>query len=236
MPTSPAKPQDSARSNVCRDRELVRYVGYHGLVTIGHIMAAMKVGQAITYRRVARCIEAGLLERHAVLHSEPTVIRATQGGIRWAGLGLPVASLSPGGVDHYLRCASVAQVLRDEFDERVFTEQQVALAEAIEQTRIASTEISDLPDGRPRFHRADLLVSGEKPIAVEVELTPKAPYRLRSIIRAWRRAQCVTQVRYYCREGAAHRAVTRAVQAVGADETEEAREKIVVIEGVPGDS
>lgn len=224
---------DGKAGNACRDRELVRYVGRHGLVTVGHVMAAMEVGQAITYRRIARCVEAGLLERHAILHSEPAVIRATREGIQWAGLGLPVASLSPGGVDHYLRCASVGQLLVEEFGLQVYMEQEIALVEAIEQKRIASTEISDLPDGRTRFHRADLLVLGGKSIAVEVELTPKAPHRLRSIIRAWRRAQCVKQVRYYCRKGATHRAVTRAVEAVGADGTDEAREKIVVIEGVP---
>jgi hypothetical protein len=216
------------KPNACRDRELVRYVGRHGIVTVPHIMAAMKVGRAITCRRVARCIEAGLLERGAVLNSEPTLIRATREGIAFAGLGLPMASFSPGGVDHYLRCASTAQKLVEEFGLNVLTEEEVAVMEAIEETRFASAEF--IIAGRLRFHRPDLLVftKDERWIAVEVELTPKAPFRLRSIVKAWRRVTSVDEVRYYCRPGKTHRAVSRAVEAV------KASEKIKVFEGVPG--
>lgn len=229
-PTEPAESLAAPR-NACRDRELIRYVARHGLVTVEHIMAAMGVGQAITYRRLARCIAAGLLERRAVLCSEPSVIRATQAGIRFVGLEFPIASLSPGGVEHYLRCASVAHLLVEEFGSCVLTEREIALAEAEEGSRFASAEVGRRPGDKRLYNRADLLVQAcdGRRIAVEVELSSKAPHRLRSILRGWRLASSVDQVRYYCRQGRTHRAVCSAMKAIGADKID----RIVVIEGVP---
>ena len=54
------------------------------------------------------------------------------------------------------------------------------------------------------------MVRGEGlPIAVEAELTAKAPYRLQHIVRSWRRARCVSEVRYYAAPGTPWRAVER---------------------------
>jgi hypothetical protein len=233
MPTATTSSNESAKSYACKDRELVEYVVRHGIVTIGHVMAAMKVGKTATYRRVARCVEAGLLERQEVLRTEPTLLRATREGLRYVGLGLPIASFAPGGIEHYLRCASVAQMLSEELpDHRIFTEQEIPVLEDLLGRPAASVMLEDLPDGRARRHRGDLLVVSKDEqdrIAVEVELTRKAPHRLRSIIRGWRLAPCVSEVRYYCRTGVTHSGVKRAVKAVQAD----AVDKIVVIEGVP---
>ena len=95
-----------------RDWELVRYVGRHGVVAMRHVMAALGVGRTAAYRRVATCVEAGLLERLDLVRSEPGLLRATRDGLRYAGLGLPVAVVSPGAVDHLLRCATTAQLAR----------------------------------------------------------------------------------------------------------------------------
>lgn len=215
-----------------RDWELVRYVGRHGIVSIEHVMAAMGVRRAAAYRRVARCVEAGLLERRQVLGYEPSLIRATRQGIEYAGLGLPVASFSPGGVEHYLRCASVAQKLLDAYEDAfVLTEQEIAVVEAIEERPVVSATIGDMRTSG-RLHRADLAVfSKGNLIAVEVELSPKSPRRLATIIRAWRVAIAsglVTEVHYVCRPGKTHRAVCRAAKRAKAEGC------IGIFEGVPG--
>jgi hypothetical protein len=276
-----------------RDHELVSYVGRHGVVSIGHVMAALGVGQASAYRRVAACIDRGLLERLELLRREPNLLRATRAGLSYAGLGLPVAVVSPGAVDHWLRCASTALLLAEEFGaERVITERELRLMERLEGRPIASAKLGELPSGHPRLHRPDLVVRPEsgaaqrpesldpfgrqapsssrtqgggrasaracpdaearsehlrlssvrssesrgqatdevhqraartedtemrsapgvqKPIAVEVELTPKAPRRLISIVRAWRGADCVAEVRYLCEPGVTRRAVDLAI-------------------------
>ena len=211
-----------------RDRELVRYVGRHGVVRIGQVMVAMGAGRTVTYDRVAVCVEAGLLERLDLLCSERGLLRATRDGLRYAGLGLPVASVSPGAVDHWLRCATTAQLVGKHFGhDRVLTERELALAEQIEGRPIASAKVGELPNGAPRLHRPDLAVLAEGgTIAIEVELTPKSPQRLQRLIRGWRRAHWVKEIHYHCAPGQTRRAVERAVAKV------HAQDKIAIAEAV----
>jgi len=221
-------------ANASRDRELIHYVGRHGLVTINHVMAAMEVGQAITYRRVARCIEAGLLERHAILASEPSVLRATQAGLKFAGLPFPVASISPGRVEHYLRCASVAHALEAKLKpgDRLRTEPEIRLIEQLSGSHEFSVDVGRLPNGKRRYHRPDLLHMFEeggrhRAIAIEVELTLKAPQRLRQIMRGWRYTRNLAEVHYYCAPDITYLGVKRALEATGA------RSVVKVFEGLP---
>jgi hypothetical protein len=283
MQAQTAEPQkifgtvDSSRG---RDFELVDIIGRQGVVAIEHVMARLGVREAAAYRRVAACIERGLLERIDLLRREPSLIRATRAGLRYAGLGLPVAVISPGAVDHWLRCATTAELLAAEFGvERVISERELRAAERLEGKAIASAKLGELPSGHPRLHRPDLVVlptrwtdpdyisasdwgaswpsssrtqGGRRrertevreqagptednemrsatgltqPIAVEVELTPKAPRRLLSIIRAWRGAECVDAVRYYCAPGPTVRGVERAVGKAYAEK------KIQILEAV----
>jgi hypothetical protein len=205
-----------------RDRELVRFIGVHGAVAMEHVMAALGVGRTAAYRRVAVCIEGGLLERIDLLRGEPSLLRATRAGLRYAGLGLGLgpAVVSPGSVDHWLRCATTALELSVEFGPaRILSERELVLAERIEERPIASAQVGELPSGAPRLHRPDLAIfTEERPIAVEVELTPKAPRRLEALIRSWRRAGWVGEVRYYCEPGQARRAVERAVEKTRAQD------------------
>ncbi|HVQ58402.1 MAG TPA: hypothetical protein VMS60_05780 [Solirubrobacterales bacterium] len=177
-------------------------------------MAALGVGRTAAYRRVAACVERGLLERLDLLRDEPRLLRATRAGLRYAGLGLGVAKVSPGSVDHWLRCASTALVLTQEFGSGcVLSERELRLVERIEGRPIASAKLGAGPHGAPRLHRPDLVVSTDAGLlAVEVELTPKAPRRLEALIRAWRRASWVSEIRYYCTPGVTRRALERAVE------------------------
>lgn len=197
-----------------RDRELVRFVGAHGAVSVAHVMAAMGVGRTAAYRRVAACVERGLLERIELLRAEPTLLRATRAGLRFAGLGFGVAVVSPGSVDHWLRCASAALRLGEEFGAgSILSERELGLLERVEGRAIFSAQVGERPGGGPRLHRPDLaILTGGLPIAVEVELTPKAPRRLEQLVRAWRRASWVAEARYLCAPGPTRRAVERAVE------------------------
>lgn len=199
-----------------RDRELVRLIGRHGAMTLKQVMRAMEVGRTATYRRFQRC-EAGSLVERLMIPGVGPILHATRDGIRYAGLGLPVAAISPGGVEHMLRCTSVAIRVGERFGhEHVLTEREIAFAEQIEERPIASARIGTV-HRRPRYHRADLAVFTEHgTVAIEVELTPKAPARLRAIIVAWCRASHVHHVEYLCAPGQTHRAVERAVAKVGA--------------------
>jgi len=209
----------SAPVRHCRDRELLVFLGRHGAASIEHVMRALGVGQTMAYRRVAACVDRGLVDRLALLRDEPTLLRATRQGLRYAGLGLPVAEVSPGGAPHQLRCVSVALALGERHGhERVLTERELRDLERREGKPFASAKVGELPSGHPRLHRPDLVLLGEeRPTAIEVELTPKDHRRLEQILRAWRRASWVAEVRYLCAPGETRRAVERAIRKTRAE-------------------
>ncbi|HEX4306726.1 MAG TPA: hypothetical protein VHZ54_11845 [Solirubrobacterales bacterium] len=209
--------------NGSRDRELLTFVGRFGIVGIDQVMAAMGAGRTATYRRIAVCAELGLLERVRLLRDEPTVLRATRDGLDYVGLGLPVATIKPGLVRHHLRCAEVGlRIGRQYGDDHVLSEREFTWREHTEGRPLAAVEVGGGGRGEgPRMHRADLAILAEEGvIAVEVELTAKAPRRLEHLIRAWRMATALRQiaaVHYLCAPGATRRAVERAVAEVQAE-------------------
>jgi hypothetical protein len=97
-------------------------------------MATMGVGRTAAYRRVGACVERGLLGRLGLLRGKPSLLRATRAGLRYAGLGLGVAVISPGSVEHWLRCASTSLLLAEEFGaDRILTERELRLLERTEE-------------------------------------------------------------------------------------------------------
>jgi hypothetical protein len=112
--------------------------------------------------------------------------------------------------------------------ERLITERELVQAERVERAPIASAKLGNLPSGNPRLHRPDLaIIAGAQPIAVEVELTPKAPRRLEAILRGWRRASWVAEVHYHCEPGPTRRAVERAVERTHVEQ------RVRIFEAVP---
>jgi hypothetical protein len=108
---------------------------------------------------------------------------------------------------------------RERAPARILSAAELRLAEEIEERPIASAVVGSLPDGRDRLHRPDLVaLEGERVLAIEVELSPKAPRRLLRIIRGWRRARHVDEVLYCCAPTITRRAVETAVRRARAEE------------------
>jgi hypothetical protein len=51
-----------------------------------------------------------------------------------------------------------------------------------------------------------------------LDLSPKAPRRLEELIRAWKKATWVTEVRYYTQPGPTRRGVERAIAKANASD------------------
>jgi hypothetical protein len=224
LPSEPALRQ-------CRDRDLLIYIACQGVVAIDHVMSALVVGRTAAYRRVSHCVEAGLIERLELLRTEPSLLRVTRKGLRYLGLdALPVAEVTPATAPHWLRCASVARHLYEtEFDaHEIFSERDIRLAEQMQRDPVASAKVGELSIGGPRYHRPDLaIVNPGEVIAIEVELSLKAPRRLQAILRGWRRADWVREVRYYAAPGPVTRGLERAVAKT------HTAEKVQILELVP---
>lgn len=202
----------SAERNA-RDQELVRWVGRLGAATLEQLRERFGLGRTVAYRRTAACIEGGLIERVHLLHGRPAFLRATVRGLRYTGLPLPVAQLSPELANHWLACGWAALRLARASGSVIVTERELRLQERVEGRPLASATLDEHADGSLRLHRPDLVLVGEEGvIAIEVELTPKAPQRLDAIVKAWRGARCVDRVRYYAAAGTTMRGLERAVE------------------------
>jgi hypothetical protein len=210
----------SANGRRSREREVVAWIGRMGAVELGHIRRRFGVGRSVAYALVRRLVEAGLLERVATLPGDPTLIRATLNGLRYVHLPLPLAKVSAYQSDHWAACSSVALWAEERFGrDAVISERELRRLEAESERPIGSCVIGEHRNGHELLHRPDLLVTDNgSPIAIEVELTPKAPRRLEAIVRGFRRARHLERTIYVVGDGSTRRAVERAVEKVRAGE------------------
>jgi hypothetical protein len=97
-------------------------------------------------------------------------------------------------------------------DWEILSERQLRVEESDRGELVASAKLGSLPGGRAALHRPDLaLVSADaRALAIEIELSVKAPRRLAAICRGWARARHVSHV-YYLADDAPARAVGRAI-------------------------
>lgn len=176
-------------------------------------------GRSETYRHVARGIELGLLERVALLRGMPALIVATNAGHELVGSGLAKVRLGPGAISHAAACSALAARIQVAHPDRgLLSDAELRREEAVAGRPIASAVMGEW-EGRERLHRPDLVLMGdERPTAIEVELSPKAPQRLVEIVRTWRRASHVKEVVYVCAPGVTRRAVGAAVERASAQE------------------
>jgi hypothetical protein len=108
------------------------------------------------------------------------------------------------------------------------TEREVRFAELLAGKPLYSAVVGRTGAETPALHRPDLvIVAGEGPIAVEVELTPKAPRRLERIIRGWRRSQLTEKTVYLSPKGSSFDAVERAIERTQSS----GKVKLVELEG-----
>jgi hypothetical protein len=135
---------------------------------------------------------------------------------------------------HLLVCAEVAAALERCYpDHRVLGERELRRAERELGRPLASAELRLGAQGERLLHRCDLALWASAPdrglpVAVEVELTKKAPRRLAAICRGWARSRHVAGVLYIAPPDV-REALKRAVARVSAEE----RIVIVGFEALP---
>ena len=153
--------------------------------------------------RLLAAERAGWLYRTRPLAGRPALFAATRSGLRTSGLsGFEPCRVSVANAPHAIACAEVAAALERAYpDHRVIGERELRRDERASGVQLASARLGLGPDGAPLLHRPDLVLWPEHsrqtlPVAIEVELTVKAPRRLFEICRAWARCRCVTGTLY----------------------------------------
>lgn len=182
--------------------------------------------------RLAIGTRRGLLSSHRPLTGEPTLYAATRSGLRACGMSaLAPCRVTPACGRHLVVCAEVAARLARAYpDFRVMGERELRLRERAPGRRLGSAVLASGVHGEV-LHRPDLVLwppgaasaqdgssrrATSGAIAVEVELTRKAPQRLAAICKAWARSRQLMGVVYVVTPPV-ERPVKRAIQAAQAD-------------------
>jgi hypothetical protein len=222
----------SFRPVLSPEREaLVQWAANLGAITAEALALRLDVSLPSAHGRLSAARRAGLLVSHRL--GGPVLFTATPAGLRACAPGLDPCRVSASSARHLAVCARVAAALERCYpDFRVLGERLLRFEER--DRPLASARLGAGPGGEPALHRPDLVLwpsSAEHglPVAVEVELTIKAPQRLLAICRAWAGCHCVAGVLYLAAPDV-QRAVQRAIERARAEET------VVVLpfDAVPG--
>ena len=214
---------------------LLRWMAGLGAVTADALARHTACTSASARARLAAAERAGLVERHRLLADAPALYTVTRAALRACGArGLQPCRVSVGGAPHAIACAGMAAALEHAYpDHTVMGERELRRDEHDAGTPLASARLRHWTDGTEQLHRPDLVLWPRDrhglPVAVEVELTVKAPRRLAEICRAWARCRLVAGTIYLVAEDV-RQPLARAVDAAHAGE----RIALVGIEALRG--
>jgi len=204
-----------------RDMEILDWIGRLGAAGADHVMDRFEMGRSCTYARLGDLVLKELIAPWAVLHRQPALYVATGKGLRSCGLErLGAQRIAPGRFAHAREVASAAVALERGFPGSVvMSEREIRVAERDAGRAIASAKLAELPTGRAALHRPDLAVISRHGgvIAIEVELSAKAPRRLAAICRGWARARHIEAV-YYLAAPAVRSVLERAIEQTRAQD------------------
>ncbi len=204
--------------------ELTRWIAGLGAVTAEALALRGEITPASARARLLAAERAGLLRGSRLLVGAPALYVATRGGLRAAGVcGCEPCRVSVANAPHAIACAGAAAVLERAYpDHQVMGERELRRRERESGVALASAQLGEAAGGTPLLHRPDLVLWPRSPherlpVAVEVELTVKAPRRLLDICRAWARCRCVAGTLYLAAEDV-RRPLACAIERAQADE------------------
>jgi hypothetical protein len=214
----------SAREPSAERIELLRWVAGLGAVTSESLACRRGVTDASARAMLGAAVRSCQLTRRRPLTGRPALYTITRAGVRSAALvGIEPCRVSPAAAQHMIACASCAAALERRYpDQAVIGERELRQRERDARTLLASVVLRRVGEYGALMHRPDLVLvprsnSALRPVAVEVELTVKAPRRLAEICRAWARARHVDGVLYLA-SPPVERALNRAIEVASASE------------------
>ncbi|HEY1834021.1 MAG TPA: hypothetical protein VGG08_06250 [Solirubrobacteraceae bacterium] len=175
--------------------EIIDWTARLGAITAEALADRGGLSLATARGRLRGACRTGLMRSWHVLHGGPALFTVTREGLRVAELsGLTPGRVSAASARHALVCAASAAALERLYPARTLSGlPELRRRERLAGRALASAPMRDAGSGVTLLHRPDLVLwpgpdhEHTAPIAVEVELSVKAPVRLAAICRAWRR-------------------------------------------------
>jgi hypothetical protein len=217
-----------------RTTAMLEWLAGLGAAAVTELADVAGLSHKASAARLRRLALATLVSRVRLLHGKPALYVITRSGLRAIGRDeLGPARISSSGFVHALECARVARALERSLEGRftVHSERELRAWERAAGRLIASAELGFSAAASSEVHRPDLVCCASRgsaralPLAIEVELTVKAPQRLRAIIRGWARCRRVAGVVYY-----ATPAVVRALERAVAEERAAAVVRVLALD------
>ena len=185
-----------------RDRLMLQWINGHSIVTIQQAATWMKVGYETARHRLGLLVKAGYLRRKRFEHLGPLMHWLTREGGQVAGESLP----APKAINrvtylHDTMMVDLAEALIARTGGEFVPERRLRAELKAKGQRV----LTHLPDGL-------LYLDGQKPIAIELELSLKAADRLRDIVTDYAVDRRFHEVWYVVTNQTVRRAVERTVK------------------------
>jgi hypothetical protein len=204
--------------------EIARWTASLGATTAEALAQRSGVSVASARAKLIAARRRKLLTSTRPLSGRPMLFTITRAGLRACQAhDIDVCSVSSSNANHLIMCAATAAVLERRYPHhRLIGERELRRDERERGHSLASAKLAASRGVQNRVHRPDLVLcprdpGGGLPLAVEVELTIKAPERLVEICRAWARCRTIAGVIYFAPEDV-QRALRRAVAKIHAFE------------------
>jgi hypothetical protein len=173
-----------------RDREILNWIGRHGIVTADQVRRCFfesgdQTGKRAALRRLQILESIGLIRRDATpFWRAPKVIRITTAGARLGEVGVAPARLVEGDLRHAVAVVDLVEELAlANRGSTLQTERE--LRQERYQNRLNNRRVEQrgrCPDGL-------LILKSRKKAAIELDLTPKRTKDYERILRAYRQEQ-----------------------------------------------
>jgi hypothetical protein len=185
-----------------RDIEILQWVNGFGFASADQICKWMGVGTTAGYVRVKKLVDGGYLERKRILHGQARIHKVTRKGIIASGDALvQMGQIHLGTYRHDFALVDLALMLERETGGAFKPERRIRHDEGLSGVG----QIGHIPDGY-------LQLDGQKPIAIELELSVKSRARLNSIIEEYGGNLSVEEVWYYTDQSDVARALESAAK------------------------
>ncbi len=180
---------------------ILNWTACMGAVTAEAVADHVGTSIGVARGRLQAAARNRLLVYRRPLAGRPALYTITAAGGRVCGVqGLDPCRVTASNARHLIECARVAAALGAATPTIALEARRELRRDEREHGReLASVRIGGMASAAPLVHRPDLILwpaCPGMPVAVEVELTVKAPRRLADICRAWARCRCVAGVLY----------------------------------------
>jgi hypothetical protein len=190
-----------------RDAEMLGFLAEHRFVLASQMQTLFRLSTDAANGRLRALARAGFITYRRIFHAQPACCQITPPGLAAIGSELPSPRFKLACYEHDVGVAWLWVAAR----RGAFGPLRDVLGERY-GVRLGGVG----PGGRERLHYPDLLLvtaSGERRIALELELTAKGQARRESILAGYANDERIDGVLYLVEDRPAGRAIARAIEA-----------------------